>query len=132
MYAYRHFKDETTIEFSQTSVFSLKPTRQLPAGLPNLAVFLSELEKEVFKISPENSSYNNTFREEWEAIRSFVDDRRIVMKKIYEGSYVVICNSTDYLLEAERKLNDSNAHNDVPFKEKLLANLVDKKQQHVS
>ena len=93
---------------------------------------MSELEKEVFKISPENSSYNNTFREEWEAIRSFADDRRIVMKKIYEGSYVVICNSTDYLLEAERKLNDSNVHNDVPFKEKLLASLVDKKQQHVS
>ena len=39
---------------------------------------------------------------------------------------MVVWDRKDYLLEAERQLNDSSVYNDAQFKEKLLVNLVEK------
>ena len=55
------FRNEPTLEFSQTQAFSPKSTWQPAKGLE---VFLCELEKEIFKISTEHCRYSDTSREE--------------------------------------------------------------------
>ena len=50
-------------------------------GHPNLEVFLSCAEKELFEDIGTSLRYSNLSTEEWKAIRSLADDRSIVIKK---------------------------------------------------
>ena len=64
-----YFKDEPTKEFSNIPAFSPKSTWMPPNGHPNLEVYLSYIENEVFKIPKEQLGYSNLSKLEWEAIR---------------------------------------------------------------
>ena len=43
-----HFRNEPTLEFSETPVFLPKSTWKRPMGYPNVEVFLSQIEHEIF------------------------------------------------------------------------------------
>ena len=79
-------------------------------------VFLSQVEKESFKLPFENLRHSNTSKEEWEATRTLADDRTIFIKKANKGSCVVAWDGMDYLLEAEKQLNDISTYKSIEFK----------------
>ena len=58
-------------------------------------------------------------KEEWTAIRSLADDRSIV-KKADKGSFVVVWNRNDYVLEVEKQLSDRSVYRDVISSENIL------------
>ena len=63
-----HFRNDTTPNFSEIPAFRPKSTWNPPKGHPNLEVFLSEVEKELFKCPDKNLGYANLSSEEWKAI----------------------------------------------------------------
>ena len=67
-------------------LYSWKP----PLGHPNLEVFLSQVESELFIETQDSLRYFNLSQEEWRAVRSLADDRSIVIKKVDKGSCVVV------------------------------------------
>ena len=71
-----------------------------------LEAFLSQVEAELFKLSGSSIRYSNLSKDEWDAIGSPADDRRIVIKRADKGSCVVIWDRNDYLLEVEKQLKD--------------------------
>ena len=121
-----YFKDEPTKEFSNIPAFSPKSTWMPPNGHPNLEVYLSQIENEVFKIPKEQLGYSNLSKLEWEAIRSLAGDRSIVIKKADKGSCVVVWDRLDYLMEAEKQLKDRKVYQEVRFSENILTDLVEK------
>ena len=59
-----HFRNEPTPEFSETPVFALKSTWKPPMGHPNVEVFLSQIEQEIFKEVQSPLGYSNLSEEE--------------------------------------------------------------------
>ena len=96
-----------------------------PTGLPNLKVFLSQIEHEIFQIRDKYLPYSNLSKDEWQAIRSLAEDRSIVIKKADKGSCVVIWDRLDCLSEAEKQLGDKNIYKNVSFNDKILRDLVE-------
>ena len=62
-------------------MFSPKSSENPPQGHPNLEVFLSQVEIDLFSIADEPIRYSNLSKEEWIAIRSLADDKLIAIKK---------------------------------------------------
>ena len=85
-----HFRNEPTLEFSETPVFSPKCTWKPPMGHPNFEVFLSQIEHEIFKEVQSPLEYLNLFKEKWKTGRSLVNYHNIAIKKGDKGSCVVI------------------------------------------
>ena len=71
-----------------------------PATHSNLEVFLSSVEQELFKDIEIPLRYSNLNSEEWGAIKSLADDRRIVIKKADKGSPVVVWDRDYYVKKA--------------------------------
>ena len=94
-------------------------------GHPNLEVFLSQVERELFEIANTSLGYSNFSKEEWQAMRELANDRCIVIKKADKGSCVVVWDCSDYKAEAEKQLSDQNVYRDVDFKDKILQDLAD-------
>ena len=107
-------------------MFSPKSTWAPPNGHPNLEVYLSQIENEIFKIPKEQLGYSNLSKLEWEAIRSLAGDRSIVIKKADKGSCVVVWDILDYLTEAKKQLKDRRVYQEVRFSENILTDLVEK------
>ena len=120
-----HFRDEPNT-FSETPAFRPKSTWVPPKGHPCLKVFLSQVEAELFKLSGSSIRYSNMSKDEWDAIRSLADDRRIVIKRADKGSCVVIWDRKDYLLEAEKQLKNKNVYRDVEYNVNVLKDLAEK------
>ena len=85
-----NFRYEPSQDFSETSAFRVKSSWKPPEGHPNLEVFLSKIEEELFKIIETPLNYSNLTKEEWQAVQSLADDRSIVIKKLIKGSSIVI------------------------------------------
>ena len=119
-----YFRSDPTPDFSEKPSFTPKSSWKPPTGHPNLKVFLSELEKQIFKIVDSKLSYSNFSKEESQVMRALADDRSIVIKKADEGSAVAVLDRYDYILEAEKQLSDANVYKDVFFNEKNLQELV--------
>ena len=120
-----HFRNEPSDNFSERPAFSPKSSWKPPLGHPNLEVFLSQVENELFEITKEPTRYSNLSQEEWRAIRTLADDRSIVIKKADKGSCIVVWDRADYLREAEKQLSDKKVYQEVQFKKQMLSNLVD-------
>ena len=88
--------------------FRLKLSWKPPLGHPNLEIFLSQVENELFEITKEPTLYSNLSQDGWRAIRALANDRSIVIKKADKGSCIVVWDRTDYLREAEKQLSDKN------------------------
>ena len=90
--------------FSTIPAFRSKSSSKLPTGHPNLEVFLSSVEKELFEDIGASLRYSNLSTEEWKAIISLADDRNMVIKKVDKGFTVVVWERSDYMKEAEKHL----------------------------
>ena len=121
----QHFRDEPTPYFKETPVFASKSTWKPPKGHPNLEVFLSQIEKELFELEKTSLGYSNFSKEEWQAMRALANDRSIVIKKADKGSCVVVWDRDDYIAEAEKQLSDENIYKCINFKDKILQELAD-------
>ena len=95
-------------------------------GHRNVEVFLIQIEHESFKEVQSPLGYSNLSKEEWKAVRSLANDRNIVIKKADKGSCVVIWDRSDYIMEAEKQLNDKAVYKDVNFDKHLISNLTGK------
>ena len=85
-----YFRNDPTPNFSEKLSFIPKSSWKSPTGYPNLEVFLSELEEEIFEIIDSKLGYSIFSQEEWQAMRALADDRSIVIKKADKGSTVVV------------------------------------------
>ena len=97
-----NFRNEPSQNFSNVPVFSQKSSWKPPVGHPNLEVFLSQIESELFKETSDCLHYSNLSQEEWQVVRSLADNRSIVIKKADKGSCVVVWDRFDYVKEAEK------------------------------
>ena len=86
----QHFRNDPSQFFSNKPVFSPKSNWKPPEGHPNLEVFLSQIENELFKTVETPLGYSNLSKEEWEAVRTLANDCNIVIKKANKNSCVVI------------------------------------------
>ena len=86
-------------------------------------MFLSQVENELFQITKQDLRYSDLSKEEWRAIRSLADDRSIVIKKADKGSYVVVWERNDYVLDAKKQLSDPSVYRDVSNSENILPKL---------
>ena len=77
----RHFRNEPTSGFSNIPAFAPKSAWKPPKGAPNLEVFLSLVESDLFKAIERPLGYFNLSKQEWDAIRSLADNRNIVIKR---------------------------------------------------
>ena len=103
-----HFRNEITKYFSTTPVFRSKSKWTLPLGHPNSEMFLSELEKELFKDSNFSHCHQQNFSwGEWQVLKDLARDKSIVIKSADKQSCVVIWDKEDYLKEAGRQLKDN-------------------------
>ena len=125
MYIYHYIYNEPTPYFKETPVFTPKSTWKPPKGHPNLEVFLSQIEKELFGLAETSLDHSNFSKEEWQAVRALANDRSIVIKKADKCSCVVIWDRNDYIAEAEKQLSDENIYKDINFKDKILQELAD-------
>ena len=56
-------------------------------------------------------------------MRSFADDRNLVIKKADKGSCMVVWDRNDYLMEAKKQSSDKNVYKEIKFNEKLMQDL---------
>ena len=115
-----YFRNEISENFSEVPAISPKSPWKPPQGHPNLEVYLSQVENELFRIVDEPIRYSNLSKLKWVAMRSFADDRSIVIKKADKGSCIVVWDRNDYLREAEKQLKDQNVYRKVDLKDKLF------------
>ena len=111
-----YFRNDISENFSEKPALTPKSKLKPPKGHPSLEVFLSQIEKEPFELAESLLNYCNFSKEEWQAMRSLVNDRSAVIKKADKGSYVVVWDREDYIAEAERQLGDITVYKDVDFK----------------
>ena len=114
-----HFRNEPSENFGEIPSFRPKSSWKPPKGNPNLEMFLSKVEQDLFKTIETPIRYSNLSSDEWKAIRSLADDRSIVIKKADKGSAVVVWDRVDYIKEAQKQLKDENVY-------KKVTELVDK------
>ena len=95
----RHFRNETTSDFSNISIFALKSAWNPTKGHPNLDVLLNLVELDLFKAIERPLVYCSLTRDESESIRSLADDKKIVIKITDKGSCVVIWDRHYYFKE---------------------------------
>ena len=119
-----YFRNDPTPDFSEKPSFTPKSSWKPPTGHPNIKVFLSELEQQIFKIVDSKLGYSNFSKEEWQAMRTLVDGRSVVIKKAGKGSTVAVWDRNDYILEAGKQLSDANVYKDISFNEKNLQKIV--------
>ena len=122
----RPFRNEPTPFFSESPAFIPKSTWKPPLDHPNIEVFPSQLEKEIFTFSEKPLRYSNLSKKEWQAVRSLANDRNIVIKKADKGSCLVIWDRLDYIMEAEKQLSDKTICKDVTFNKNIIPNLTEK------
>ena len=84
----------TVNTFSEIPSFTTKSSWKPPRGYPNLKVFLSQIEHEIFKTCEKPLSFSNLSRDEWRAVRSLADDPNYIIKKADKGSYIIVWGKT--------------------------------------
>ena len=89
-------------ELSETPGFTVKTCSKPPKGYPNLEMFLSKIEEELFKVIETRLNYSNLTKEEWQVIQYLADGRSIIIKKADKGFSMVIWDKADYLKEANK------------------------------
>ena len=110
---------------SKIPAFRYKSSWLPPKDHPGLPIFLSQLEKELFTNDLDKPSQSNLSDEEWKALRDLAWDHNIVINSAYKGSSVVVLDRADYILEAEKHLNDKRVSKEVKFNENTLTGLVE-------
>ena len=66
------------------------------------------------KSKPKKCKHKNLTREESKGLKALRDNPHLVIKKADKGSAVVVMNTTDYLREGYRQLEDTNFYQKIP------------------
>ena len=125
-FCHRMRVNEPSESFSNNPAFSPKSNWKPPEGHPNLEVFLSQIENELFKTVQKPLDYSSLSKEEWEAVRTLADGRNIIIKKADKGSCIVIWDRNNYITEAESQLKNELVNKKIFFKQDMLCELVTK------
>ena len=83
------------------------PPPRAPPGSSRLETFATNNEIELNRSRPFNPAKQNLTRSERESIRSLMLDKSITIKPADKGGAVVVMNTSDYVIEAERQLSDT-------------------------
>ena len=127
-----NFRNEPSQGFSVAPAFTHKSSWKPRLGHPNLEVFLSQVESELFKETQDSLRYSNLSQGEWRAVRSLADDRSIIIKKTDKGTCVVVWDRWDYVKEAEKQLRDSTVYEEINYNKKILSHLVDSTNKYLT
>ena len=79
----------------------------------------------MFEVCKTNLTYSNFSNEEWQCIRWLASDRSIVIKKVDQGSCVVVWDLEDYKVDANKQLNYESVYKSRKFKDKILQDLAE-------
>ena len=93
---------------------------------PNLEVFLSQIEHEIFRICENWLCYSNLSRDEWGVVCSLADNVNIVIKKEDKRSFVIVWGHSDYVMEQEKQLNDTKVYKNIMDSIDLIPKLSEK------
>ena len=74
---------------------------------------MSSLKEKLKNIKILQSKYKNITREEWNALCNLKNDKNIAIEGADKGSAVAVWDRDDYIKEAEKQLDDKDAHEDV-------------------
>ena len=75
---------------------------------------------------PSTNTKKNLKKEEYQAMRELYNNNDIVIKPADKGGSIVIMNTTDYIAEADRQLNNPDHY------EKLLEDPTQKFPTHIN
>ena len=89
-------------------------------------MFQSQIEHGIFRTCEKPLGYPNLSRNEWKAVHSLADDHSIVIKKAEKGSFVVVWGRNDYVIEAQKQLNDSKVYKNTSYSKDLIRKLAEK------
>ena len=120
-----NFWNEPSQDFGVVLVFSDKFSWKPPLGNPNVEVFLSHFESELFKNTQDSLRYSNLSLEEWKAVRSLADNRSIVIKKTDKCACVVVWGRCDYIKATEKQLGASAVYEEISYNKEIYSQLVD-------
>ena len=79
-----------------------------------LEIFQRSVKQEILKCRPKYNKHDNLTKEERRGLRTLRENPHITIKKADKGSAVVVMNTTDYLREGYRQLQDENFYQKVP------------------
>ena len=79
-----------------------------------LDIFQRSVKQEILKSKPKYSKHNNLTKNERIGLKVLKDNPDTVIKKADKGSSVVVMNTTDYLTEGYRQLQDTNFYQKNP------------------
>ena len=93
-----------------------KPKSGWKPSPPNrtLEIFQRSVKQEILKCRPKYNKHDNLTKEERRGLRTLRENPHITIKKADKGSVVVVMNTTDYLREGYRQLQDENFYQKVP------------------
>ena len=84
-----------------------KSTWKPPRIHQSLEVFQKAFKDGLLKSRLKHKGQPNLTKEQWMGLKELSSNPRIVIKKADKGSAVVVMNTTDYLREGYRQLNDT-------------------------
>ena len=90
-------------------------------GHPNVVVFLSQIEQEIFEEVQSPLRYSNLSKKNRKAVCSLANDSNITITKA-----VPIWDRSGYIMEAEKQLNDKAVYKDMNFVRDFIPNLMGK------
>ncbi len=87
--------------------FKNKSQAEPPTGTPNIETMFHLAHRDLDNYVPKRTKFQNLTKEENQAIYELSSNPDIVIKKADKGSAIVIQDSTNYVSECERQLNDT-------------------------
>ena len=88
-------------------------------------MFLSQVEKELFKYVPQRVQKYNLSKNEWRTLKMLIEDNSIIIKPADKGSCVVVWDRDDYLAEGCSQLGDNNVYTKIESSsEKFVSSLI--------
>ena len=94
-------------------------------GCPNVELFLSHIEHEIFKEIESSLVYSNRSHKEWKIARSSTYDFSVI-KKADKVSCVVVWDRKYYIMGVENQINDKGVYKDGTFDKNMIPNLIRK------
>ena len=105
-----HFKDNNKTE---KQLFRNRSNWQPPKNNLLLENYLSLVENEVMSVSPEGKNFSNLSHSELSSLDKLKCDKDIIIKEADKGSAVVVWDRGDYIMEANRQLDDRQVYEEV-------------------
>ena len=94
--------------------FKLKSSWRPSPPNRTLDIFQRSIKQEILKSKFKTKKYDNLTKEERKGLKSLKDNPHITIKKADKGSAVVVMNTTDYLREGYRQLQDGQFYQKIP------------------